>query len=132
MITIKEMQKSGQFFRMFKLKPGAITKGHKHLYDHNTFLFSGEVELEKNGEFSTVKAPAVIFISKDIKHNFKALTDNVIYACVFSWRDEMGQVVEDKSPNNEHSGDCVDSDEHAASIFKKLTEKTCGSCSGCD
>lgn len=80
-------------------KEGDILPGHKHNFDHTTFVISGRVKVvatcdegchwEKefdSGEFFLVK--------KDWKHQITALTDGVRFACIYSHRTPQGEVTE--------------------------------------
>lgn len=76
--------------------------GHKHNYDHVTYLLRGKVRVtysyEADGKTVTgereYEAPERILIKKDVHHTIKALTDNVVYDCVFSHRDFDGLVTQ--------------------------------------
>ena len=72
--------------------------------DHVTLLAVGSVLVEMDGhEPKEFHAPTFIVIDKDHKHKFTALTDGVVYYCVFAVRDIDGEVSdlysEDNSPN---------------------------------
>ena len=78
--------------------------GHKHHFDHVTLLAVGSVLVEMEGhEPKEFHAPTFIVIDKDHKHKLTALTDGVVYYCVFAVRDIDGEVSdlysEDNSPN---------------------------------
>jgi hypothetical protein len=67
--------------------------GHKHNFDHVTMLAVGSVLVEVEGhEPKEFHAPTFIVIDKDHRHKFTALTDGVVYYCVFAMRDLDGQV----------------------------------------
>jgi hypothetical protein len=69
--------------------------GHKHNFDHVTLLAVGSVLVEVEGQTpKTFDAPTFIVIDKDHNHKFTALTDGVVYYCVFALRDLDGSVVE--------------------------------------
>lgn len=71
--------------------------GHKHDFDHVTLLAVGSVLVEVEGfEPKQFDAPTFITIDKDHQHKFTALTDGVVYYCVFAVRDEGGEVIVDK------------------------------------
>jgi len=81
--------------------------GHKHNFDHVTLLAVGSVLVEIEGhEPKQFHAPTFIVIDKDHKHKFTALTDDVVYYCVFAVRDIDGDVSdiysEDNSPMVPH------------------------------
>lgn len=76
--------------------------GHKHNYDHVTYLLKGKVRVTytfiENGETKTAsrefEAPERILIKAEVEHTIKALTDDVEYDCVFSHRDFGGLVTQ--------------------------------------
>ena len=70
--------------------------GHYHYFDHVTLLATGSVKVEVDGHpAKEFHAPTFIVISKDHKHKITALTDDVVYFCVFAIRDIDGEVVEE-------------------------------------
>jgi len=70
--------------------------GHKHNFDHVTLLAVGSVLVEVEGQKpKTFDAPTFIVIDKDHSHKFTALTDGVVYYCVFALRDLDGNVTSD-------------------------------------
>jgi hypothetical protein len=73
-------------------------RGHLHKIDHVTFLARGSVRvtfghnlLPEEQEYRDYKAPALIEIDRDVYHQFEALEDDTMYACIFS---EWGPVDE--------------------------------------
>ena len=76
-------------------KEGENHSGHKHHFDHVTLLVKGRVQVEVEGnppkEF---QSPTFIVIQKDHKHKITALTDDVLYYCVFALRNLDGDVAE--------------------------------------
>jgi len=67
--------------------------GHKHNFDHVTLLAVGSVRVEVDSrETKEFHGPTFIVIDKDCRHKFTALTDGVVYYCVFAVRDLDGQV----------------------------------------
>jgi hypothetical protein len=67
--------------------------GHTHNFDHVTLLAVGSVLVEVEGyEPKEFHGPTFITIDKDHSHKFTALTDNVVYYCVFALRDLDGDV----------------------------------------
>ena len=73
-------------------KVGEEIGGHKHKYDHLSILAKGEVQLRVGEEIKVFKAPTFIVIPKDRVHNVTALTDDVLWYCVFAHRDINGEV----------------------------------------
>ena len=75
--------------------------GHTHNFDHVTLLAVGEILAEVEGkEPKQFKAPTFIVIDKNHKHKFTALTDGVVYYCVFAVRDLDGNVSDIYSEDN--------------------------------
>lgn len=76
-------------------KAGISHPGHKHHFDHVTLLTKGKVQIEVEGqptkEFS---APTFIVIRKELEHKITALTDDVLYYCVFALRNLDGEVID--------------------------------------
>lgn len=80
-------------------KKGAQVEGHKHNYDHVTYLIRGKVLMTVWKEDAqgnkhpgtareeTFQAPASILIRKNNFHKFTALTDDTILECVYAIRD---------------------------------------------
>ena len=97
--------------------------GHYHHFDHVTLLAVGSVLVEVEGHKpKEFHAPTFIVIKKDHKHKFTALTDGVVYYCVFALRDKDGEVTDlynyDNSPYE------AVPDEHMAKRLKELDLKT--------
>lgn len=91
-------------------KAGTATQRHKHHFDHVSLLAKGEVRVEVDGFEPTVfKAPTFIVVKKDRSHKFTALTDDVLWYCVFALRDEDGGQTDmydgRNSPYGTHSDD---------------------------
>jgi hypothetical protein len=69
--------------------------GHTHNFDHVTLLAVGSVLVEVEGyEPKEFHGPTFITIDKDHSHKFTALTDDVVYYCVFALRDLDGDVTD--------------------------------------
>jgi hypothetical protein len=81
---------------------GETFQGHKHKFDHVTLLVSGKVSVEIEGypkkEFT---APTFIVVRKEHMHKITALTDDVIYYCVFALRDIDGEVMDIFGPQHD-------------------------------
>ena len=75
--------------------------GHYHHFDHVSLLATGSVRVEVEGyEPKDFHAPTFIVIKKEHKHKFTALTDNVLWYCVFALRDVDGEVTDIYSGDN--------------------------------
>jgi len=88
-------------------RAGVIIPGHKHNYDHLSILASGKVEINADGVITEHEGAKFLVIRKDVVHTVKALSDDVIWYCVFANRDIYGDVfdkelndpLEEMSPN---------------------------------
>jgi hypothetical protein len=75
---------------------GESHEGHKHYFDHVTLLVKGSVQIEVDGNpVKEFTAPTFIVIKKELEHKITAITDDVLYYCVFALRDMDGNVIED-------------------------------------
>jgi len=98
--------------------------GHYHNFDHVTLLAVGSVEVEVEGhEPKRFDAPNFIVIEKDKKHKFTALTDGVVYYCVFALRDIDGEITNVYSGDNTPYNIKTD-DEWQKEQLKKLDNNT--------
>lgn len=74
---------------------GESTQGHYHLFDHVSLLAQGTVEVEVEGNPpKQFTAPTFIVIKKERPHKFTAITDDVLWYCVFAIRDVDGDVTD--------------------------------------
>ena len=60
--------------------------GHLHSYDHLTVLSSGAIEVHCDGMVGRLRAPRLFLTPKDRAHQFYALEDNTVVACVHPLR----------------------------------------------
>lgn len=76
-------------------KAGDTGDGHYHLFDHVSLLAKGTVEVEIEGyPPKQFVSPTFIVIKKEYKHKFTAVTDDVLWYCVFAIRDENGELTD--------------------------------------
>jgi hypothetical protein len=74
---------------------GMFTQGHKHHFDHVSLLVCGTALVEVDGfEPKEFTGPTFIMIKKEYSHKFTAVTDNVLWYCVFALRDIDGEVTD--------------------------------------
>lgn len=88
----------GIFWREIPVPAGTTRPGHKHQYDHASFLGKGRVQLiltydDGRKTLRYYDAPAVLEIPAHAYHEIQALTDAVTF-CAFAMRDPDGQVAE--------------------------------------
>lgn len=63
---------------MVSLKSGAVGKAHSHPHEQLTFVVSGRLQLEMNGEFAVAGAGEQFVIPGDAVHEVTALEDTVV------------------------------------------------------
>jgi quercetin dioxygenase-like cupin family protein len=71
-------------------KAGDIEYGHTHPFDHLTLLASGSLQVTVNGKATDFKAPNMIYIKAEYKHELVALEDNTVAFCIHALRDGNG------------------------------------------
>ena len=99
-------------------KAGQTIGGHKHKYDHVSLLSRGSVSVKVGDKEKTFHAPTFVVIRKDLVHDITALTDDVLWHCIFALRDLNGEVYDPE-------GNCpIDEASHNAIPMAKLEELT--------
>jgi quercetin dioxygenase-like cupin family protein len=83
------------------LKQGETHLGHKHHFDHVTLLAKGHVKVEVEERSKEFYAPTFIVIRKEHEHAFTALSEDVLYYCVFALRDVDGEIMDLFSPDHD-------------------------------
>ena len=78
-------------------KAGDTELGHKHPFNHITFLSSGKLKVETEFGISEFTAPHMIYIHKDYLHELTALEDNTVAYCVHALRDKDTEEILDSS-----------------------------------
>ena len=73
--------------QMTFIKAGDIEIGHSHVFDHQTLVAVGSVEVVVNGDKKIFTAPHIVFIKKDAVHELTALEDNTVVYCIHALRD---------------------------------------------
>jgi len=85
----------------FKNKGDTNGGGHYHHFDHVTLLAVGSVLVEVEGQSAKqFDAPTFIVIKKDLTHKFTALTDGVVYYCVYALRNSDGELTDTYDGSN--------------------------------
>jgi hypothetical protein len=79
--------------QMFFEKAGDLHPGHKHIFDHQTLLAKGKVQVTVEGISTEFTAPTIIFIRAGHEHNLTAIEDGTVCYCIHAIRD--GERVED-------------------------------------
>jgi hypothetical protein len=72
---------------------GDMNEGHDHLFDHQTLLAYGSVEVTVNSKSSCFNAPTIIYIRANQTHQIKALEAGTVCYCIHPIRD--GERIED-------------------------------------
>lgn len=76
-------------------KAGDIQPGHTHTHNHTTIISKGSFLVTVNGKETTVVAPNLLFINKDLEHELKALEDDSVAYCVHACREfDTGDIVD--------------------------------------
>lgn len=82
------------YSRMMHFKcAGDIEYGHTHQFDHLTLLANGSLKIVVEGIATEFKAPHMIYIHKDKKHELVALENNTVAYCIHALRN--GNKVDD-------------------------------------
>ena len=71
-------------------KAGDTELGHKHPFNHVTFLSVGKLKVETELGVSEFTAPHMIYIHKDYRHELTALEDNTVAYCIHALRNGNG------------------------------------------
>lgn len=89
------------FLRRVQLRrAGDKVHGHMHAFDHTTFVVRGRVHVDatcdkgcrpKSQDF---EAGQHFLVRKDWRHEITALTDDVLFFCIYSHRTPQGEVVQ--------------------------------------
>jgi quercetin dioxygenase-like cupin family protein len=69
---------------------GDIEHGHTHPFDHLTLLATGSLKIIVDGQETIFKAPHMIYIHKDKKHELVALENNTVAYCIHALRSGDG------------------------------------------
>lgn len=102
---------SNIFSRMMHFKKaGDIELGHKHHFAHLTLLASGSLKVIVEGEETIFKAPHMIYIHADKKHQLVAVEDDTVAYCIHAIRDANTGDILDPSmiPNGIPDGNELD------------------------
>jgi quercetin dioxygenase-like cupin family protein len=78
-------------------KKGDVLPLHIHKYDHTMFFMQGRAVVRTITEQGVtaekeLTAPADFLVPAGVKHEITALTDDVLFNCVFPHRDAIGKV----------------------------------------
>lgn len=88
-------------------KAGYKMEGHKHMFDHVTFLSHGKfrvIKYDLNNEIELdeeVEAPCLIHIAKGNEHSIESLTDNASACCchaIYESESNLFPIEADKVP----------------------------------
>ena len=78
-------------------KVGDIEHGHTHAFDHLTLLAAGSLKVTVEGQDTIFKAPHMIYIKADKKHELVAQEDNTVAYCIHALRDKSNNEILDPS-----------------------------------
>lgn len=89
-MTINHHFGGGVYVKETAFPAGSVLVQHRHSYDHLSYLVSGTVVVEVEGERKQITGPACLTIEAHKHHGVKSLTD-CVWLCI-------------------HATDCVDAD----------------------
>jgi len=78
-------------------KAGDIEHGHTHAFDHLTLLAAGSLKVTVEGQDTIFKAPHMIYIKADKRHELVAQEDNTMAYCIHALRDKNNNEILDPS-----------------------------------
>ena len=78
-------------------KVGDIEYGHTHAFDHLTLLAAGSLKVTVEGQDTIFKAPHMIYIKADKRHELVAQEDNTVAYCIHALRDKENNEILDPS-----------------------------------
>ena len=85
---------SNVYIRTMQFKhKGDTMKGHKHKYDHATFLSKGSVLVKTEKMARVFEAPVSIYIDKDLEHEIIALEDDTVASCIHAIREVDSDII---------------------------------------
>jgi quercetin dioxygenase-like cupin family protein len=70
-------------------KPGSYIEQHQHSFDHLSYLASGTVEVDVEGQKTVYIGPAGINIKAHKSHKITALSSGVLWLCIHAIPDEL-------------------------------------------
>ena len=73
---------------------GEVHAGHKHKFDHVSFLMKGRARVTVEGRSTDYSAINFIKIDKDLNHEIVALEEGTEWWCVFAVRDDNGEIAQ--------------------------------------
>lgn len=81
-------------------KKGDWTKGHKHQFDHTTYVIQGALHATTTHPDGTILERDFIqgqwfLVRQGVEHEITALEDNTKYHCIYSHRNPQGDVVQE-------------------------------------
>ena len=69
--------------RVFELPRGAVSHHHAHAWEHEVFVYSGQGEVLREGNWVPVKPGTVVFIPGNEKHQLRnAGDDPFVFICL--------------------------------------------------
>ncbi len=81
-------------------KAGDRVLGHKHNFDHVTYIVKGAVHIRAVKPDGTVivrdfAAGQFCLIKAEVEHEITATTDDTLFHCIYAHRTSQGEVVQD-------------------------------------
>jgi quercetin dioxygenase-like cupin family protein len=80
--------------RHFAVDPGGYTPEHKHPWEHEVLILSGEGEVECDGVVQTIQVGDGLFIPSNELHQFRNTSDAPLeFLCMVPVNSDCGEVV---------------------------------------
>lgn len=81
-------------------KAGEVIQGHKHNFDHTSFVIKGSVRVRATTPDGrkldkVFKAGQHFLVLAEVDHEITALEDNTEFFCIYSHRTPQGDVVQE-------------------------------------
>lgn len=83
---------------------GDVVGGHKHNFDHTTYVARGGLRIERLAEDDSVEHAVEkwagegfnwVLIKAGVKHRITALSEGAIGHCIYSHRNPQGEIVQE-------------------------------------
>jgi quercetin dioxygenase-like cupin family protein len=80
----------GTYLKEMKIRDGACVQQHRHEFDHQSYLVSGCVIVEVDGEQETYYAPRAIPIPAHKQHSVTPVNGDAVWLCI--WRTDVTDI----------------------------------------
>lgn len=85
-------------------RAGDYVDGHKHNFDHVTYVCRGEIKVDKISDSGNIEKSRIIkstdeepfvLIKAGVNHRLEAMVDDSIFHCIYSHRNAQGEVIKE-------------------------------------